>query len=159
MERLQRDKDSVDKGIGAVSIAATSILSAANAAGALKYVAASLGLTTSLNDTLFERFLFGQDVSLVQQKVDQLMTAYEKTIDSQLLSSRSDVVTVIRNDLQYCTPAVIQANITAAIQGATVTVQTAAGAPVNTPGVAALPGAVSPTTAGLNAKATLMPGN
>jgi hypothetical protein len=157
IERLQRDKDTTDKGLGAASIATTSILAAANAANSLKYVAASLGLATSLNDAIFERYLFGQDVSVVKEKVDELMGAYESTVSAQTISSRADLILVVRNDLQYCTPAVIEANITSAIQGTSATVQTPGGAPVKTPGTPAPSGAIPAAAAGLNAKATLSP--
>jgi len=155
IDRLQRDKDVVEKTLGAASIATTSILTAANAANALKYVAASLGLAISLNDAAFERYLFAQNVGVVQPKVDALMGAYEKTIDSQTLTSKADVIAVVRNDLQYCTPPVIEANLEKAISDSSVNVKTPDGTPVVPPGGIPIVGSVPASAAGLNVKASL----
>lgn len=85
------------------------------------------------------------------------MATYEKTVDAQRLSSKADLILVVRNDLENCTPSVIEANITAAIRTAKVSVQAPGGVPVKIPGKPAKNGAITPSAAGLNAKALLLP--
>jgi hypothetical protein len=122
--RMNREKQRNDSVLTALSTATAGILTAAtNGQKALSIAAAAFGMTTALNDALFQSFLYTESPGLVANKVKEAQDAYKATIEKNQfdtnshnnINSAADAYNAIRGFYHICLPQSIEGMLLQAV--------------------------------------------
>jgi len=122
--RMNREKQRNDSVLTALSTATAGILTAStNGQKALSIAAAAFGMTTALNDALFQSFLFAESPGLVANKVKEAQDAYKATIEKNQkdrttkndIDSAASAYNAIRGFYHICLPQSIEGMLLQAV--------------------------------------------
>jgi hypothetical protein len=126
--RMNREKQRNDSMFTALGTAAAAILTSTNSGQkALSIVAAAFGMTTALNDALFQSFLFTESPGLVAIKVRSMQDAFQETIEknqtdgtpSNDISTAAAAYSAIQNYYSLCLPQTIEGTLLQAVASTT----------------------------------------
>ena len=122
--RMNREKQRNDSMLVAIGTAAAAFLtSTTSSQKALSIVAAAFGMSTALNDALFQSFLFTEAPGLVANKVKELQDTYQETMeknqnDSKLgnkINTAHAAYNAIQNYYHICLPQSIEGTLLQAV--------------------------------------------
>lgn len=107
--RLNRQKQRNDSGLAALAAGTAAILTPAHASAAsLSIVAAVFGLTTALNDALYQSYLFTEAPGLIAIKVKDLQDAYQKSLGPDSITTPDQAYSAIQHYYTICLPESIE---------------------------------------------------
>ena len=89
---------------------------------ALSIVAAAFGMTTALNDAIFQSFLFTESPGLIAIKIKQLQDAYKQTVENDPRNnvySSASAYSAIQNYYNICLPESIEGTLLQAVADTT----------------------------------------
>ena len=121
---MNREKQRNDSMLVAIGTAAAAFLtSTTSSQKALSIVAAAFGMSTALNDALFQSFLFTEAPGLVANKVKELQDTYQETMeknqnDSKLgnkINTAHAAYNAIQNYYHICLPQSIEGTLLQAV--------------------------------------------
>jgi len=122
--RISREKQRNDSMLTAIGTAASAVLTATtHGQTALSVVAASFGMTSALNDALFQSYLFSEAPGLVAIKVKSMQDAFQDTIEknqadgtsSNNISTAAAAFSAIQGYYNLCLPQTIDGTLLQAV--------------------------------------------
>jgi hypothetical protein len=123
--RLNREKQRNDSGLAALAAGTAAILTPAHASAAsLSIVAAAFGLTSALNDALFQSYLFTEAPGLIANKVKDLQDTYQKSLTPNSITSADQAYSAIQHYYSICLPESIEGVLLEAVANSTAKVKT-----------------------------------
>jgi hypothetical protein len=123
--RLNREKQRNDSALAALAAGTAAILTPAHAsAQALSIVAAAFGLTTALNDAVFQSYLFTEAPGLIANKVKDLQDAYQKSLTPASITSSDQAYSAIQHYYSICLPESIEGVLLEAVASSSAKVKT-----------------------------------
>ena len=104
--RMARERQRNDGIFNAAGLASIAILTATRAVKSVSIVGASFGMLTSLNDSVYDSYLFTQAPGLIALKVKGLQDTYQTSIESSpnLITSPEIAYAAIQNYYRICLP-------------------------------------------------------
>jgi hypothetical protein len=133
--RLNREKQRNDSSLAALAAGTAAILTPAHASAAsLSIVAAAFGLTTALNDALFQSYLFTEAPGLIAVKVKDLQDAYQKSLGQSSITTSDQAYSAIQHYYSICLPESIEGVLLQSIATSTAKVPTTPPGNQNTKG-------------------------
>jgi hypothetical protein len=107
--RLNREKQRNDSALAALAAGTAAILTPTHAsAKSLSIVAAAFGLSTALNDALFQTYLFTEAPGLISTKVKELQDTYQKSLGASSITTSDQAYSAIQNYYNICLPESIE---------------------------------------------------
>jgi len=118
--RLNREKQRNDSALAALAAGTAAILTPTHASAAsLSIVAAAFGLTTALNDALFQTYLFTEAPGLIATKVKDLQDAYQKSLTQSSITTSDQAYSAIQHYYSICLPESIEGVLLEAVANST----------------------------------------
>jgi hypothetical protein len=155
--RMNREKQRNDSAFTALNTAAAAILTGTTTTQKpLSILAAAFGLSSAINDAIFQSYLFTEAPGLVSNKVKDLQDTYRQAVEKAetdvqhptLINTPESAFNAIQNYYHICLPQTIEGTLLQTVADASA--QNPKPAPKNQPKLKSAPAAATPAAATLS---------
>lgn len=123
--RLNRQKQRNDSALAALAAGTAAILTPAHASAAsLSIVAAVFGLSTAMNDALYQTYLFTEAPGLISTKVKDLQDTYQKSLSAASITTPDQAYSAIQHYYTICLPESIEGVLLEAVATSSAKIKT-----------------------------------